>query len=154
MEPQDKWGTGAVELVEIPSDKETHDNIVAFWRPAETLLAGERYDYGYRLQWLALPQDSAPVARVAATRIGQSRDRDHRLIVVDFDQVGALPRDVQAVVTASAGVVANVTGTAFPATRQYRAAELEPQNKDFIELRLVLMNGKPWSETWLYRWTK
>jgi glucans biosynthesis protein len=156
VEPQDKWGTGAVELVEIPSDKETHDNIVAFWRPAETLLAGERYDYGYRLQWLALPQDSAPVARVAATRIGQSRDRDHRLIVVDFDQVGALPRDVQAVVTASAGVVANVIGTAFPATRQYRASfELEPQNKDFIELRLVLIaNGKPWSETWLYRWTK
>jgi len=63
---------------------------------------------------------------------------------------------VQPVVTASAGVVTNATGTPIPAARQYRTSfELEPENKDVIELRLVLMaNGKPWSETWLYRWTK
>ena len=29
------WGEGAVELVEIPTDSERNDNIVAFWTPAK-----------------------------------------------------------------------------------------------------------------------
>ena len=33
VEPKGNWGKGAVQLVEIPTDDETHDNIVAYWRP-------------------------------------------------------------------------------------------------------------------------
>ena len=33
VEPKGNWGAGAVQLVEIPTDDETHDNIVAYWRP-------------------------------------------------------------------------------------------------------------------------
>ncbi len=156
VQPQEKWGRGSVELVEIPSDKETHDNIVAFWRPAEPLHAGQRYDYNYRLQWLAVPPDELPVARVADTRIGQGRDRARRLIVVDFDRSGTIPEDLHPEVTSSAGTISNVTGLPVPSVHQYRASfELDPENKDAIELRLVLVsNGKGWSETWLYRWTK
>ncbi len=38
--PKGDWGSGAVELVEIPSGRETNDNIVAFWRPAAAAAAG------------------------------------------------------------------------------------------------------------------
>ena len=31
--PRGNWGPGAVQLVEIPTDDEIHDNIVAYWRP-------------------------------------------------------------------------------------------------------------------------
>jgi periplasmic glucans biosynthesis protein len=33
VQPRASWGEGAVFLVEIPTDTEVHDNIVAFWRP-------------------------------------------------------------------------------------------------------------------------
>jgi glucans biosynthesis protein len=33
VEPIGQWGEGWVELVEIPTPDETHDNIVAYWQP-------------------------------------------------------------------------------------------------------------------------
>ena len=35
--PRGGWGAGAVDLVEIPTDSEFNDNIVAFWRGAAPL---------------------------------------------------------------------------------------------------------------------
>jgi periplasmic glucans biosynthesis protein len=156
VEPQGHWGRGAVELVEIPSEKETHDNIVAFWRPAAPLAPGERYDYDYHLHWLPLLPEDTPLARVAATRIGEAADDDHRLIVVDFDRIGTLPHDVHPQVSAGKGTIANVSGEAVAPTHQYRASfELDPKREDAVELRLVLVGGgKAVSETWLYRWTR
>ena len=43
VEPRGEWGDGHVELVEIPSDREIHDNIVAYWQPAAPLAAGQRH---------------------------------------------------------------------------------------------------------------
>ena len=36
IEPLSEWGEGNVELVEIPTEQEIHDNIVAYWVPAKT----------------------------------------------------------------------------------------------------------------------
>src|SRR3546814_16501249 len=33
VEPVGRWGAGSVQLLEIPTDDETADNIAAFWRP-------------------------------------------------------------------------------------------------------------------------
>jgi glucan biosynthesis protein len=38
-------------LVEIPTGDEFMDNIVAFWRPQEVLVAGQEYRFAYRLTW-------------------------------------------------------------------------------------------------------
>jgi glucans biosynthesis protein len=155
VEPQEKWGRGWVELVEIPSEKETHDNIVAFWRPAQALEAGGRYDYRYRLHWLATTPDKT-LARVVSTRIGHGVDGDRRLIVVDFDRPGAGVHELRPLVAASAGEVSRVNTQPIAATKQYRVTfELDTKGEDLIELRLMLLSGdKPWSETWLYRWTR
>ena len=51
VEPIGDWGAGTVELVEIPSPKETNDNMVAFWRPHEPLKAKGEYLLNYRLHW-------------------------------------------------------------------------------------------------------
>ncbi len=37
-----EWGSGAVQLVEIPSKSEYHDNVVAFWRPRPTVTGTSR----------------------------------------------------------------------------------------------------------------
>ena len=41
VEPLGDWGKGAVQLVEIPTDDEIHDNVVAMWVPDEPATAGE-----------------------------------------------------------------------------------------------------------------
>ena len=72
VEPRGNWGAGAVQLVEIPTDDETHDNIVAYWRPDGEIKSGDRLRFDYRLYW----QDSEPkypkrLAKVVATRMGR-----------------------------------------------------------------------------------
>ena len=72
VEPQGGWGRGAVQLVEIPTDDEIHDNIVAYWVPATAVAAGSQWSFAYRLHWLAdEPYPPTAVARVRHTRLGR-----------------------------------------------------------------------------------
>src|SRR4029078_3479674 len=45
VEPVGDWGKGAVTLVEIPSDSDINDNIVAYWSPQEAIDAGTEYAF-------------------------------------------------------------------------------------------------------------
>src|SRR5262245_27137385 len=45
IEPLKEWGAGAIQLIEIPTKEEIHDNIVAFWRPKDPLRAKGEYQY-------------------------------------------------------------------------------------------------------------
>ncbi len=47
--PHGQWGRGSVELVEIPTDSETVDNIVAYWVPPKPIQPGREYRYDYSL---------------------------------------------------------------------------------------------------------
>jgi glucans biosynthesis protein len=49
IEPRGSWGNGSVQLIEIPSEEEIHDNIVAFWRPLEPYAKDQPYSFGYRI---------------------------------------------------------------------------------------------------------
>ncbi|ACT57919.1 glucan biosynthesis protein [Hirschia baltica] len=51
VEPKGEWGKGQISLVEIPTDLEINDNIVAFWTPADAPKAGDFREYEYRLSW-------------------------------------------------------------------------------------------------------
>ena len=48
IEPVGDWGRGAVMLVEIPSNSEINDNIVAYWQPQEPIPAGSEFSFAYR----------------------------------------------------------------------------------------------------------
>ncbi len=156
VEPIGDWGAGAMILVEIPSDVETNDNIVAFWRPNEPIRANRPYNLTYRLLWCATPPETAPLAKVAATRGGLSADRNRRLFVVDFS--GLPPETPEPTVTAhaSGGQISNITGQVNAAGQTYRASfELDTGAENLIELRMVLtIAGAAVSETWLYRWNR
>jgi len=45
IEPKGSWGTGFVELIEIPTDEEIHDNIVAYWKPANAPEPGSVFSF-------------------------------------------------------------------------------------------------------------
>jgi glucans biosynthesis protein len=156
--PRGDWGEGAVVLVEIPTNSEFHDNIVAFWQPAEPLKAGGEYTFDYRLYWSDHPPDQPRLARIAATRGGVSvNNPEQRSIVVDFDLGDVSLEGLEARVTTSAGEVVAVSLVRLPGEGQARAAiTFDPQRTDLSELSLVLVDaqGATASETWLTRWQK
>lgn len=51
IEPLGDWGPGALQLVEIPSESENNENIVAYWRPTTPLVVGLPATYAYRQFW-------------------------------------------------------------------------------------------------------
>ena len=162
VEPGEDWGPGAVQLFEIPSEEEIHDNIVAHWKPAQPLAPGKAHTFSYRL---SLPNDvprSWPGAVVHATRAGTingpQRKSGALQFAVDFSGL-AVPASGElpvARVEASAGVVGAPVVQANPSINGLRASfSFDPKGAASSELRLVLQsNDKPVSETWLYRWTK
>jgi glucans biosynthesis protein len=49
--PKSDFGPGYVRLLEIPSNDEYSDNVVAGWELANTPEAGSRYEFAYQLVW-------------------------------------------------------------------------------------------------------
>jgi len=159
VEPIGDWSDGVVELVEIPSKQEVNDNIVAFWRPHEPLRAKGEYNRNYRLHWCWDAPDNAILAKVVATRCGQSLTGKNRLFVVDFaskalqDWTTATPPALDS--GCSKGQIVNAVAERLPDIGGWRVSlELDPQGNTLVELHIrLLANGKPLTETWISRWT-
>jgi glucans biosynthesis protein len=166
VEPRGGWGEGAVQLVEIPTDDETHDNIVAYWQPKSSITAGEAFKLDYTLYW----QDREPnrpdtMARAIATRLGRGgipgqspAPAGKQKFVIDFEG-GPLakmqPRyDVTPVATSSRGKIDNAYVIKVVGTDRWRALfDLTADGKAPVNLRCFLrLNDKTLSETWLYQY--
>ncbi|HEX6999038.1 MAG TPA: glucan biosynthesis protein G [Gammaproteobacteria bacterium] len=156
VEPVGDWGAGHVELVEIPSERDIHDNVVAYWQPAEPLRANQRADFAYRLRWGGGPFEQSPMALVTETRTGKAVQSDNRVFTIDFASPEPVPDGLTLDLSSSAGTVTNAHGELVEPTGAYRVSfELDPTGADVVELRLVVKeDGQPWSETWLYRWSR
>jgi glucans biosynthesis protein len=155
VSPKGDWGAGALELVEIPSGRESNDNIVAFWRPAQPLMPGHAAEFAYRLTWLTEPPLPKGLGLTMATRSGASLDGKRRVFILDFVGAGEKLDGLRLDVSASAGRISNATLISNNAVHGLRASfEIDPTDADLIELRLRIMRGdSPVTETWLYRWT-
>ncbi|WP_159709495.1 glucan biosynthesis protein [Geminicoccus flavidas] len=164
VEPLQPWGKGTVQLVEIPTNVEIHDNIAAYWVPEVKTEAGMRFDLGWRLYWQdGIPQELT-VARCVATRIGRggvpgaAEDRDLKLFAVDFEGPSLEPlrkgEDVQAVVATSRGEITRAFAFQIVGTRRWRAMfELLVDGEEPVDLRLYLRLGdNALTETWLYQY--
>lgn len=161
VEPVGDWGPGSVVLVEIPTDAEIHDNIVAYWTPKEPIKAATEFSFAYRLTWGDGPTRDPRSVYVERTRRGRA-NAEHpspvRLFVIDFamapgDERPAEPPEV--VVSANAGTVSGVTISDFDEVNGWRVTfKLDPGDAGVIELRagLVFADEVP-AETWVYRWT-
>ncbi|RJR26005.1 MAG: glucans biosynthesis protein [Desulfobacteraceae bacterium] len=109
IEPTGKWGGGHVELIEIPSDKEINDNIVAFWVPAKKVETGpdgkplpvkpdafkEPKRFSYVMRWMKHSDESLPVATAVATRLAKGKGDKYRRFIIDFEgaDINALPAE-------------------------------------------------------------
>jgi glucans biosynthesis protein len=159
IEPVGNWGEGWVELVEIPTDKEFNDNIVAYWTPTTSPAAGSRMSVGYRMRWTNDILPSPEMLHVAASYAGRNLGGKRLLFVVDFASSGE-PANIAAdgltpEASASDGKIYNaIVHESHPRDALRVSFELDPSGASLSELRLrLLRDGKPASESWAFRWT-
>lgn len=166
VEPLTGWEAGTVQLVEIPTDDEIHDNIVAMWVPNAKAEAGNHYRLRYRLHWCQDEPFPSMLARCVATRLGnggqpgQLRPQNVRKFIVEFIgpplaqlASGAFP---QAVLSSSRGQFFDVFTEAVPngVAGHWRAQfDLSVDGREPVDLRLYLRyQNQTLSETWLYQY--
>jgi glucans biosynthesis protein len=166
VEPAGDWGEGAVQLVEIPTDDEIHDNIVAYWQPKKPVRRGDRLTFAYRLYWRNdEPDPPTDLGRVVATRSGAGgvpgrhspEDVHKRKIVIDFrgGKLASMAQrfDVTPDVTISHGTVDNAYVIKVVGTDRWRALfDVHTSGEDAVDLRCFLRLGnETLTETWLYQ---
>ena len=167
VEPIAPFGRGTVQLLEIPTDDEIHDNIGAFWVPEAPATAGSRYDLHYRLYWQNTePHPAENIAQTIATRIGRGgtpglpRPPGVHHFGVEFDRPTVMQRIPwgvfpEVVVTSSAGTISRVFSEPVPNGNVWRANfDIEIGADETAELRMYMaMDGVPLTETWTYQFS-
>lgn len=154
--PQGDWGAGHVILVEIPSDSEANDNIVAYWRPDQTLAAGEPFPLEYRITWPDDVRQIKNLARVIRSARGLDFHKRHQVLTIDYDSNGGLTADkITPEVSLSSGKLISTVIQDNPETGGWRVViQFDPTDDNLTEIRLVPRdsNGQSVGETWLHRW--
>ena len=162
VERRGTWGDGSVHLVELSTEYEGLDNIVAFWEPKEKPAPMQPSKFSYALHW-SRETDKLSPNHVVATRMGLDlRAQDERQIAIDFagPKLASLPDGVVPDVVASCGTNASIIETqAFqlPTNGLWRAMiKMQPKagNQEPVDLRCVLKRGQEvLTETWTYLWS-
>jgi periplasmic glucans biosynthesis protein len=153
------WGSGAVQLVEIPSKTDYHDNVVVFWRPSQPIPAQSEERRAYRLHWCWTPPVTPALATSAETRVGAGLEKGTRLFVIDFvgGRLAELTQDapVKLDIVTSAGAVKYSVAQPNSAAGGWRVHfVLDPAGAKLCDMRGLLKLGEePLSEVWSYRWT-
>jgi glucans biosynthesis protein len=163
VRPLGDWGPGRVELLQLPTPDETHDNVVAYWVPEKLPAPGVPLEFAYEIGWQGDTQQRPPGSWATQSRrgIGYLKQSDRAIpgqvqYVVDFNgpALDALPpdADVRAVASAdSNGRVLEQLAYRLPVGNAWRMTlrvqPLDPARP--VELRAFLQHDNhTLSETW------
>ncbi|WP_372761452.1 glucan biosynthesis protein [Pseudoalteromonas sp.] len=166
IEPQGDWGNGRVELVEIPTNTETNDNIVTYWVPEKPFKAGDSLALSYKISSFNAHLVQQHLATVVSTRIGSAAlpgednppPKSHRQFTVDFSgaEINQLSSqlNLQADLQLASGNARDVTVQKLPNSLGWRVAfKIAPHNGKPVDMRLALkLHDKEVSEVWSYVW--
>jgi glucans biosynthesis protein len=155
-EPIGDWGEGSVQLVEIPTKEEIHDNIASFWHPKAPLQAKGEHTFTYRLHWGPDVPKVSSLARFTRTGVG-AKGSDAKIFVLDLigDKLKSVdPKSIRGVVTAEKAKVQNIVTQPNPVTGGWRLSFELSKEKVPVEIRAsVMQDNEAISEVWVYRWT-
>jgi glucans biosynthesis protein len=161
------WGKGSIQLCEIPTDDEIHDNIVAMWVPEKPIPAGAELSIAYRLYWVASEPFLPKLGLCVATRLGRGgqpglpRPAGVRKFVVEFlgGPLSTLPYGVKP------DMVVNASRGSLQGYRHIEAVpdgvpghwhvefDLAVDGTDPVELRCFLQaGGETVTETWMFQY--
>ena len=168
VEPAGSWGAGRVELIELSTEDETNDNIVASWTPAAPPEPKKPFAYGYRLTASLDLARLSPAGRAVNTfrappkALGSSETVtvNSRRFLVDFAG-GDLayyvndPSGVEVVASTTSGKILRTSISANNHIEGLRAMfDVSVESGQTADLRLFLRAGsRTLTETWTYPWT-
>lgn len=165
IEPMGDWGRGVVQLVEIPTDSEANDNIVAFWVPEERPEAGSAYEFRYRMRWGDLDEMTAELAVVSDSFAGiggnaaETGNSNFRRFEINFSggtaaNLASEQRMEPLLDLPGNARTQHVGVSRLPDGGWRLSLELERVEPGPIEMRARLtFAGRVLTETWLYQWT-
>ena len=163
--PEAGFDKGRLEVVEIPTKSEIHDNIVAFWTPETPFYAGESLYFSYQLSTVEQNPFVSELASVVRTRQGKAvlpgdefkNDKlsTTRQFSVDFTAPQDTSFDDQAmklVVQGANGTISDQRLYAVADGQEWRATFLvKPKEKQTVDMRAYIeKDGKRISEVWNY----
>ena len=155
--PSGTWPKGQIKLVEIPSQKESNDNTVAYWSPRSMPAMGEPLDLAYRINFQTEEPLDAASGRVTATRVGVGDKDDLKRIILDFQgaKLKSLPDTAPVKVVVTVGADAQLVQQSTvknPITGGWRAAfQVRPPKDKPLRVRAFLRNEiDTLTETWSY----
>jgi glucans biosynthesis protein len=164
IETEGQWGKGHVVLVQLPTESETNDNIVAFWSPQSPAAKGQALAYNYSVSFgdRSLANESA--AQVINTFVGDGGQIGGGTVpgsyrfLVDFagGPLAKLSANAPVMSTVSAGDDGEVIEHFVeysPAGQFWRLSILaKPAEDKPLSLRAFLSkDGQAVTETWNYR---
>ncbi len=166
IKPENSWGKGRVELVEIPSDSEANDNIVAYWVPDQAMKAGDSREFSYRLRSFDADLPEQTVAKVIRTRTGWGAvaaqgnppPKSKRQFAIDFrggELDKLLPDAIPEVeLQKNSGNITDLRVSKLPDGKTWRASfKVEPDGNTVVDMRLFMkLRDKRLTEVWSYVW--
>jgi len=163
VRPIGDWGKGAIELVQLPSNIEYADNVVAFWVPSTPPAPGRGLDLMYELHWTHEDPSPRELASVQATRIGLvgvDPPRDPRALrfIIDFGgkAMDTLKQNEKLVAETWYGDGAKKLNEAVirnDINQTWRLALEIEEPKKALDMRAFLKHrGKPITEVWTFTW--
>jgi len=163
--PEAGFEKGRLEVVEIPTKSEIHDNIVAFWTPDKPFKAGESLYFAYELKTVEQNPFVSELASVVRTRQGKAvlpgdEFKDDALSTTrQFSVDFSAPSDI-AFDNESMKLVVQGTNGTISQQRLYPVADgqewrttffVKPKEKQTVDMRAYIeKDGKRVSEVWNY----
>jgi glucans biosynthesis protein len=159
VEPEGAWGQGHIALIQIPTNNEYMDNVVAFWTPAKPAQAGDTLHYAYRMTWHGHPQQKPDLWMVRDTRIGRGdifNGQQATRFVIDFEPSGtpckaASTQPTPHIQLSSTSSIVEKHIDCRPDGGWRAAFNVVTPKQGAQDFSLLLLdNEKPVSETWSY----
>ncbi|RFB78011.1 glucan biosynthesis protein [Methylovirgula sp. 4M-Z18] len=168
IEPHGDWGDGRVELVELSTNSETADNIIASWIPNAPVEPGKALTYSYKITAMLDDKRMVPGGHTEHTFTAPARalgSKDpptpgSRRFLIDFaggdlDYFSKTPEMVELVPSTTNGTVTGSFLVSNPQINGLRAAfDIDLPVGETTVVRAFLRSGnRALTETWTYRWT-
>lgn len=155
IKPQGTWGAGQLELVEIPSEKATNRNIMAFWVPKWEPAPGVPFLLRYVIRWGHVHTPPEPLAQVTATREALSAN-GRPTFTLDFQskRLANIPPWIKlepSIAVRGPGKVRDVSLIKLAGTRRWQLRFNAPDHPGLILKAWIQYHTKPLSEVWTYQ---
>jgi periplasmic glucans biosynthesis protein len=165
VEPHGNWGDGRVELIELPTQDEAHDNVVASFVAKDAPAAGRAFSY--RITASLSFASLSPNGRVVNTFQTEARalgspepaPPDSRRFIIDFSggqlaYYAQAPQVVEVVPSTTQGRILRSFVVPNSHVDGFRAiVDVELASGQSTDLRAFLRSGnRALTETWTYPW--